>query len=357
MRLAKPGKKTGSKSGDSRGSGWNTFFAILFFAIMVFLAWFSLLPAFESQKENGIRVVIKTGEKTSDAINRWGIENGLQYPFVLEKLFSIPQLSSKVKAGMYRFSTSSSGLHIVWKLLKGSEEQIKVTLSGILSLNQIMGRIGSKLEPDSAAIAAYLFDKTLLKNWGCTKENLIGIFMADTYYFFWDTDVETIMAKFKRQYDDFWTEENRAKAKQIGLKPLEVATLASIVDGEAMHFNEMPAIAGLYLNRLKLKMYLQADPTVKFAVSNPGIKRVYSGDLDTDHPYNTYKIKGLPPGPIAMPSKQALNAVLNAEEHEFLFMVAKVDRSGYHQFTKTYEEHKAYARAYRNSLDMRGISR
>ena len=143
----------------------------------------------------------------------------------------------------------------------------------------------------------------------------------------------------------------------MDLTPIEVSILASIVDGEALHFDEMPSIAGLYMNRLQKGMKLQADPTVKFALGDPSIKRLTYNDYKYVHPYNTYNYVGLPPGPISMPSKQAIEAVLKYAKHNYLFMVAKSDGSGYHHFTTTFEDHLAYSRQYRNSLDARGVGR
>jgi UPF0755 protein len=192
---------------------------------------------------------------------------------------------------------------------------------------------------------------------GFTDENKWCIFLADHYHFNWALSADDIVQRFLYEYNTFWSPDRQAKAKSLGLTTKEACVLGSIVDAEAIHVNEMPTIAGLYLNRLKKGILLQADPTVLYVVGREGRRRVLNRDLKTPHPYNTYLNKGLPPGPIFSPDKRAILASISPKKHNFIFMCARPDASYYHNFTASAVQHRKNARAYRRSLNARGVMR
>lgn len=179
--------------------------------------------------------------------------------------------------------------------------------------------------------------------------------MPNTYEFYWTTDAEELVTRMKREYDRFWNDERKEKATALGLTPLQVSVLASIVQAETAKEDEKPRVAGLYLNRLKIGMILNSDPTVIFAHRDFTIKRVLNWHLKIDSPYNTYKYAGLPPGPINVPSAPSIDAVLNHEQHEYIYMCAREDFSGYHRFAISYQQHLQNAKMYQKALDAAGI--
>ena len=198
-------------------------------------------------------------------------------------------------------------------------------------------------------------DKALLGELGADTATAAALFVPNTYEVYWNIAPADLLRRMKKEFDAFWTADRRALAAQMELSPFEVATLASIVEKESANAAERPAIAGMYLNRLRQGMKLQADPTVKFALGNFGLRRILHEHLTVDNPYNTYRYEGLPPGPICIPSPGAIDAVLHYARHSYLYMCAKEDFSGTHNFAVTYEEHLANARRYAEALDRRGI--
>ena len=202
-----------------------------------------------------------------------------------------------------------------------------------------------------------LKDKAYVSQLGFKETTLPSLFLPNTYQMYWNTDAKGFVSRMKREYTNFWTDERVQKANEKGLTPVEVSVLASIVDEETQKADEKPLVAGLYLNRLKRGMRLQADPTLKYALGDFSIKRLLNDDMEINSPYNTYKYAGLPPGPIRIPSIVGLNAVLDAASHKYLYMCAKEDFSGYHNFAKTLSQHNQNAAKYRRELNKRGIRR
>lgn len=212
-----------------------------------------------------------------------------------------------------------------------------------------------KLSFSEQDLLAIINDKTETEKFGLDTANIISLFIPDTYEVYWTISPKDLMAKMDKAYKRFWNNNRLAKASKLNLTPAQVMTIASITQAETNKVDEMPRVAGVYLNRVLLGMPLQADPTVVYAVGNFEIKRVLSGHKAIDSPYNTYKYTGLPPGPIAIPTRQSIDAVLNKETHEFLFFCAREDFSGYHNFTKDFTEHLRNARIYQAALNKAGI--
>lgn len=230
-------------------------------------------------------------------------------------------------------------------------------------LEDFAGRIASQIEADSTSLMKSFTDENFLKEQNMTRENVISLFIPNSYEFFWNTSADKFRDRMAKEYRKFWTPERVAKAQAQNLNPLQVATLASIVHKETVKIDERPRVAGVYLNRLNKGMKLEADPTVIFAVKNKAndfsieIKRVLYKDLETDSPYNTYKYEGLPPGPIAMPDVSALEAVLNPEKHQYIYFCASVTNFGYHEFAVTPAQHEANRKKYVAWISKQGIKR
>ena len=230
-------------------------------------------------------------------------------------------------------------------------------------LEDFAGRIASQIEADSTSLMKSFTDENFLKEQNMTRENVISLFIPNSYEFFWNTSADKFRDRMAKEYRKFWTPERVAKAQAQNLNPLQVATLASIVHKETVKIDERPRVAGVYLNRLNKGMKLEADPTVIYAVKNKAndfsieIKRVLYKDLETDSPYNTYKYEGLPPGPIAMPDVSALEAVLNPEKHQYIYFCASVTNFGYHEFAVTPAQHEANRKKYVAWISKQGIKR
>ena len=265
--------------------------------------------------------------------------------------------SSGIKAGRYKLTPDMNNRRFIGNLRGGFQEAVKLRFQNLRLKTELAGLLGKAFEADSLTFNNLLNDQNLIEKHGFTQDNFFVMFIPNTYEIYWNTKPEEIIDRFAKEYAAFWTTDRAARADSIGLSKSEVSILASIVKGEAMHTDEMPKIAGLYLNRLERGILLQADPTVIFAHQDFSIRRVLNRHLTLDNPYNTYRYKGLPPGPIMMPSIAAIDAVLNPEHHDYIYMCAKDDFSGYHLFAKTVSEHLVNARKFQRALDARNIKR
>lgn len=262
---------------------------------------------------------------------------------------------SRVKAGKYKLEEGMNNRTLLNLLGAGLQEPVDLRFQNIRLKENFAGHLARQLEPDSAAFSAVLNNDSLAQAYGFTPENIFTMFIPNTYEFYWNTPVDEFFSRMASEYKTFWNDERKAKADSVGLSQVEISILASIVKGEAMHVDEMPEIAGLYINRLRRGMLLQADPTVIFATQDFSIRRVLNRHLRTPSPYNTYIHKGLPPGPIMMPSIASIDAVLNFNEHSYIYMCAKDDFTGYHNFATNVRDHLVNARKFQRALDERNI--
>jgi UPF0755 protein len=248
------------------------------------------------------------------------------------------------RAGKYALEKGMNNNEII-NSLRSRNLPVTVSFNNQETLADLAGRIAPQIEADSTSLLLEMEDSVYLEQMGVNKETAISLYLPNSYEFYWDTSAEEFRERMLREYKQFWDSTRIAKAAAEGLNPLQATTLASIVQKETAKVNERARVAGLYLNRLRKKMPLQADPTVIYAIKRESgnfdtiIKRVLYRDLDLDSPYNTYKYGGLPPGPITMPDISAIDAVLNAEKHNFYYMVADVENFGYHKFAETLSQH------------------
>ncbi len=279
------------------------------------------------------------------------IENMDHFEMVASKRSYI----ENVKSGRFLFKKGMNSFELVSTLRQNVP--VKLAFNNQERLENVMGRVGSQIEADSISLMKTFTDSTFLKTNGFTEDNVISICIPNTYEFYWNTKAEKFRDKMIKEYRKFWNVERTSKAEKLGLTPIQVMTLASIVHKETVKKDERPRVARVYLNRLKLAMPLQADPTVIFAkkkqLSNFDtiIKRVYFNDLKINSPYNTYYYLGLPPGPIAMPDITAIEAVLNPENNNYIYFCASVSKFGYHEFASDLNQHAANRKKYVEWLD------
>ena len=242
------------------------------------------------------------------------------------------------------------------------QEPLSLTVPSVRTMQDLAGELGKKLMVDSATLAKDFTDEAFCKQYGYDTATIAALFIPNTYDIYWNISVDGLMKRMQKENHLFWDDDRMAKANALRLDPIQVTTLASIVDEETANNGEKPMIAGMYYNRLMLRnakypegMPLQADPTIKFAWKQFGLKRIYNNLLSINSPYNTYRNPGLPPGPIRIPSVAGIDAVLNMKHHDYLYMCANEDFSGTHRFARTYEEHMANAKRYAAALNSRGI--
>ena len=267
-------------------------------------------------------------------------------------------LAPVLKAGHYVISEGLTNKELIRIFANGWQTPIKLQVKGYIRTPENMASyLGKRLEADSTAFMAALNDTGLMKSLGFKKETYLSVFIPDTYEVWWTISPEDLVKRMKKEYDAFWNESRTAKAEQIGLTRDQVMTLASIVIEETKYEPEMPTVAGVYINRLKKGMLLQADPTVLYALNEEGVTRVLNKHLQIDSPYNTYLYPGLPPGPITIAPKSAIDAVLNYQHHNYLYFCAKDTFDGQHNFAVTYSDHLKNARAYQRALSAMTSSR
>nr|WP_319397901.1 endolytic transglycosylase MltG [uncultured Carboxylicivirga sp.] len=262
-----------------------------------------------------------------------------------------------VKPGHYVVKEGMSNNTLINLLRSGKQTPIKVTFNNIRTKQELAGVISHYIEADSISLFESLNDKVLLDELGVNSETVLTIFLPNTYEFWWNTSAEKFIKRMNTEHQKFWNNARTTKAISLNLTPTEVSILAAIVDEETIKPDEKPMVAGLYINRLNKKIRLQADPTVKYAMGNFSVQRILNKDLEIDSPYNTYKYAGLPPGPIRIPSVSGINAVLNRAKHNYLYMCAKEDFSGYHNFAKTLKQHNQNAAKFQRALNKRKIYR
>lgn len=260
-----------------------------------------------------------------------------------------------IHSGRYATGNGISTVGLIRNLRGGHQEPVTLVIPVVHTINDLAKKLELCLQADSTQWMNTILDPKMLQSMEVDTATAICLFLPNSYEVYWDIAPEKLLQRMKKEHDAFWTETNVAKANAAGLTPDEVYTLASIVEQESANEAERPIIAGMYLNRLHKGMRLQADPTVKFALGDFGLRRILHAHLTVDSPYNTYKYEGLPPGPICIPSLNAINAVLNYAHHDYLYMCAKEDFSGSHNFAVTYSEHMANARRYAEALNERGI--
>ncbi|WP_284651365.1 endolytic transglycosylase MltG [Flavobacterium terrisoli] len=324
--------------------------------LIVYIKFFTSDTNFDKEE---VYVEIPTNSKYEDVqrILSPYVKNMGSFEFIAN-LRSYPE---NVKAGRFLLKKGMSAFQLVATMRRNVP--VKLAFNNQERLEDLCERLSSQIEPDTTKLLATFRDSAFLKKNGFTKENVFSMFLPNTYEVYWNISAEKFRDKMLEEYNRFWTKERIAKAADLNLTPVQAITLASIVHKETVKKSERPTVAGVYLNRLKDGMKLQADPTVIYALKLRDndferiIKRVLYNDLFIASPYNTYQNLGLPPGPIAMPDVDAIDAVLNPEKHDYLYFCASVERFGYHEFAATMAQHDVNAKKYADWLNAQGTKR
>ena len=291
------------------------------------------------------------------------LETQLKQDRVLTNIKAFNWVSKKkdykenVKPGRYELKANMNTNTLVNKLRSGAQDPVDVVFNNVRLKEELAGKVSKYIWADSTAILDLFSDKQHIDSLGFNTETYRTMFIPNTYEMYWTTSADEFARRMHKEYNRFWNEDRKQKAVQMNLSLSEVSILASIVQQETIKNDELSKVAGLYVNRLKKGMFLQADPTVKYAVGDFSIQRVLNKHLKIDSPYNTYTHAGLPPGPVCFPSIKTIDAVLNYEHHNYLYMCAKEDFSGYHSFAATLAQHNRNAAKYREALNERGIYR
>jgi UPF0755 protein len=328
---------------------------IMIIAIIVYRSLFGIIVIAEKSKQV---IYIPTGASYEQVMDTLDSKLVIKNKSAFEWLAKQKHYPSLIKPGRYVLNSDISYNSLINLLRSGRQSPVRITFNNyVRTLNEIAGKIGKQIESDSARIMSFLSDDSNYLPDGFKKETIISLFIPNTYELYWNTDPKQLYNRMLKEYRLFWTDKRLSKAKEKGLAPVEVAILASIIDDEVAKNDEKPRIAGVYLNRLRMGIPLQACPTIKFALNDFTITRVLKKYLLIDSPYNTYQHSGFPPGPIGCASIDGMDAVLNAEKHDYIFFAAKADFSGYHNFSRTLAEHNRYALLYQRELDKRKIFR
>lgn len=331
------------------------FLTLLFFAL-VYLKFFISVTNFKKEE---VYVQIPTGS------NYTNVEKLLS-PYIKSKtnfeyIAKIRSYKQNVKPGRFLIKKGMNAYQIITALRLNIP--VKLSFNNQERLENLCERLSTQIEPNKTELYNALFDSVFIVKNGFTKDNVLAMFLPNTYEVYWNISPEKFRIKMLKEYQLFWTKERLLKARSLNLTPIQIITLASIVHKESVRKSERPTIAGVYLNRLKKGILLQADPTVIYAIKlsennfNKVIKRVLNKDLVLQSPYNTYQNQGLPPGPIAMPDIDAIDAVLNAKTHNYIYFCASVEKFGYHVFAVTLSEHLQNAKKYTNWLNQQGTKR
>jgi len=307
------------------------------------------------QKDGDFALLIPRGatfETVMDSLNKHDVvHNKLSFRF----LAKLMKYTENVKHGRFVITKEMDNYDAIRKLRAGIQDPMNVTFNNIRLKDDLVNKLGNRFEFGSAKLGSLVNDPQVCQKYGFDTTTIMCMFLPNTYEFFWTTSAENFLDRMGKEYKRFWTDARKQKAEELGLSQTQVQVLASIVEAETKKKDEQPRVAGVYLNRLHKGMLLEADPTLVFAHRDFSIRRVLNRHKEIDSPYNTYRYKGLPPGPINLPTLNAIDAVLSPEKHDYLYFVARADFSGYHTFAKTYAEHINNAKIYQQALNQRNI--
>ncbi len=323
-------------------------------ALLIVLAGYTFLAPIAKGEETQI-VYIDTDDTIDSIYYKVSVAAGNDQIHGFKILARYAHYGDQIRTGAYAVEPAATPWALLRRLRRGQQQPVRVVIPATRGLDRLASTLARQLMVDSLTVITLLTDSATCEQYGYNTATIACMIVPNTYEFYWDVDAESLLRRLQTESQLFWNATRQRQAHDLRLTPVEVVTLASIVDEETANSGEMPTIAGLYYNRLQMNMRLQADPTVLFANNAYGQRRVHGSDLTIDSPYNTYLYPGLPPGPIRIPSTTAIDAVLNMQHHNYIYMCAKEDFSGTHNFAATYAEHKDNARRYKKALNERGI--
>lgn len=333
---------------------------VVILGIFSYFVYNAVLSPNTNFQEKEVTIYIPTGSDFNEVIHK--ISPYLSDIETFKRVAIQKKYAHNVKAGKYIIKRGSNNNDIV-NTLRSKNVPIKLTFNNQDRLQDLAGRISQQIEADSLSLLKSFLDISFLSENQFSEKDAIAMYLPNTYEFFWNTSADQFRDRMLKEYNRFWTEEKKLKAENQNLSPKQVSVLASIVQKETAQVSERSRVAGVYLNRLKSNMLLQADPTVIFTIKEHSgnydtiIRRVLNRDLEIDSPYNTYKYAGLPPAPIAMPDVSSIEAVLNPEKHDFFYFVADIEKPGFHKFARTYNQHLINSKAYHQWINSQGIRR
>jgi UPF0755 protein len=319
------------------------------------LLWFFGFRVNTSFQEERKYLLIRTGWGMEQVMTSLRDSAWLSDPSSFQRVASWLRLGRNIHPGRYEITRGMGNYALVSMLKKGRQKPVRLVINKLRTRQDLIRKLSREFEADSVRWTILLSDSAFLQEWNLDTAGVLAAVMPATYELYWNTPAEKIFRKIAAAHERYWNEEKRQQAAALGLTPLQVITIASIVEEETNEDSEKPQIAGVYLNRYRAGMPLGADPTVKFALRDFGLRRILNKHTAFDSPYNTYKVQGLPPGPICNPSQASIAAVLQPDPAPNFYFCAKEDFSGFHRFAKTYEEHLQNARRYQQALNERAI--
>lgn len=325
-------------------------FLIIALAVIVALNCFKTIPLQEEQ-----RIYIPQDASYNDVVDTLVCHNCIDDETTFNSIANLRRYTKCVKSGSYLIQPGTSYLELVHKLRAGNQDPIRITINKHRTVDQLCSFLSQKIELTYEELHSALTNDSICSQLGYTPQTIICLFPRNTYELYWDITVDELLSRFEKESDCFWTPIRTAAAEEINLSRQEIITLASIIDEETNKDDEKENIASVYLNRIRKGIPLQADPTVKFAIGDFGLKRILNKHLSYDSPYNTYMYAGLPPGPICIPSTSSIDAILQNPQTPYLYFCAREDFSGYHNFASTLSEHNRNAAKYHQALNRNKI--
>jgi UPF0755 protein len=325
------------------------FISTFFVIITIVILWLILGPNVNAT--NNKYFYVYTGDKYENVVSNLKEKNLLSNYFTFDLLASYTGYKKQVKPGKYEITNGMSIFKLIRMLKSGSQHDVRFVINKLRTKEDFAKKIGANFEADSVDAIRFLMSNDSLTPYKLDTNTVMSVLIPNSYLFWWNGSFKKIFERLKRQHDYFWEGKRTAKAKELGLSPIEVYTIASIVEEETLKESDKGLIASVYFNRIKKGMKLEADPTVKYAMRDFELRRILHKHLEYPSPYNTYYKTGLPPGPICTPSIKTIDAVLNAPKTDYLFFVAKPDFKGYSNFASNYQQHLVFARAYQKALD------
>jgi UPF0755 protein len=318
--------------------------------------WFGVVNQKIKMEGDEVKIYIRKGDQYEQLVKQLEEKKMIEDMFWFQKMADIKKLPTHIHEGRYTIKSGMTYNELINYFRSAQIDVVNVDFHSIRTKEQLAERVSAQIEASKDSILDLLNDNKYMSKYGLNSENALVLFLPNKYEMYWNTDADQFIAKMAKEFKKFWTDERKAKAKKLGLSQSQVVILASIVQAEQSKVTaEWPVIAGLYLNRLKIGMPLQSDPTVVYAHGDFGMNRVYRVHLEIDSPYNTYRRTGLPPGPIYLTSQGVIDAVLNAANHDYYYMCASGDGSYRHNFASSYSDHLKNARMYTQKLNQQGI--
>lgn len=322
---------------------------LLIGVVSVYVAWNIFGPVVHNPQKKFLYV--RTGSTYADVKDSLQKNNMINHTFWFDQVSRYAGYPENVKAGKFKVKDGMSLYHLIKMLRQGKQAPVNLVITKLRTKEDLAKKIGYEFEIDSLHAMNFLKNEDSLKQFGVDSNTVMTDVIPNTYTYTWNTSMKNIFKKLYTEKQKFWNSERKQKAQRLDLSPEQVYTLASIVEEETNKDEDKGKIASVYINRMKKGMKLAADPTVKYALRDFGLKRIYQKYLQFQSPYNTYLNTGLPPGPICTPSVKTIDAVLNSPETNYLFFVARSDFSGYSDFATDYQQHQVYAKAYQKALD------